>query len=208
MAGWRVIEHTGLTLVRLLQERLDVEFPPTGSIEVQLASPVSFPEIPTHLRPVVSLFLYRIAEHTETRNAPRQISAGGRRLRQPLGLELHYLVTAWARRSESLTMAEEAVAVSDEHRMLGVVLQTMYDNAEVGRSNLHDDPAGVWGPLDSMQIVKESLSLEDGYRIWDTSELPYRLSPSYNVRVLGLEASEGPEALRVGVAERALGSSQ
>ena len=35
----------------------------------------------------------------------------------------------------------------------------------------------------------ESLPVEDHYRIWDSGELPYRLSVTYRVRVLALESN-------------------
>jgi hypothetical protein len=40
-----------------------------------------------------------------------------------------------------------------------------------------------------MQIVMESLPVEDHYRIWDAGEQSYRLSVTYRVRVLGLDPS-------------------
>ena len=36
----------------------------------------------------------------------------------------------------------------------------------------------------------ESLPLEDHYRIWDASDVPYRLSLTYVARVVGLSPTE------------------
>ncbi len=197
MADWRVVEYTGRSLVRLLQRRFDETITPAGTVGVQLASPVSFDNVPNAPRAMVTLFLFRISEHTEVRNSPRRVQPDGTVLRQPLALELNYLITAWGRRPND-QLDTEREAVLSEHRLLGVVMQALYEYGELGNADLvDDDPPSVWAPEDQLQIVKTSLTVDDYYRIWDTSELPYRLSVAYQVRVLGLDESRATGAGRV-----------
>ena len=70
-------------------------------------------------------------------------------------------------------------------------MQAFYDNGEVGTTDLFEDPMiPVWRAGDNLQIVLESLPVEDHYRIWDASELGYRLSITYRVRVANLDSAE------------------
>jgi len=106
-----------------------------------------------------------------------------------LVLELCYLVTPWGVRTEN-DPASDVAATHEEHRLLGLIMQCFYDHAEVSRAELYDQPNHpAWRPTDTVQIVMESLPIEDHYRIWDAGDLPYRMSTTYRVRVLGLDPS-------------------
>ena len=188
MASWQLIERTGQTMIRLLQQRLmDVGI---GGVRVLNVSTGAFNDLSTSNQPTISLMLYQVMENAELRNARKRVLPDGRLQRQPLALELCYLVTPWgARTSEGVE--DDATAVSEEARLLGLILQTFYSQAEVGTGDLFEDPAvPVWSAGDGLQIVLESLPVEDHYRIWDSSELGYRLSVTYRVRVASLEALE------------------
>lgn len=195
MATWQLIEHTSRTILRLIEAHLAVALP-GNTVEVKLATPHSFGSLKTSGRSTVSLFLYRVSEHTELRNSPQRKLADGSLRRSPLVLELSYLVTTWGAR-HSDPAANDAAAAFEEHKLLGIVMQCLFDHAEVARAELFEDPTRppVWGERDNLQVVLETLPIEDLYRIWDSSELAYQLSATYRVRVLGLESSE---ILRVG----------
>ena len=185
MATWQLIEHASLTLKRLLEQHVLATLN-APSVSVELATTQAFPDLKAATKPTITLFLYRCVENPELRNAPRRRLPDGRLVRQPLVLELCYMVTPWGVRGT--TNADDATATQEEHRLLGLVMQCFYDHAEVGRAELFDDPTTtVWQPTDTMQIVMESLPVEDHYRIWDAGELSYRLSVTYRVRVLGLD---------------------
>jgi Pvc16 N-terminal domain len=205
VATWQVIERTGQTLVQLLDQGFKLALPLAG-IKVQMATTSIFGELAETSVPTVTLLLYQVSQHAETRNAALRRGADGSVRRQPLGLELCYLVTPWGGRTQEGADVEET-ATREESRMLGVILQTLYDQAEITAAALYDEPMQpVWGPSDSLQIVLESLPLEDHYRIWDASELAYRVSLTYRVRVLGLEPVEELQAPRVIESEFRAGS--
>jgi hypothetical protein len=177
MVSWQLIERTGQTLVRLLEQRIaEVGI---GGVRVLNVSTGAYNDLATSSSPIISLMLYQVMENSELRNARKQVLPDGRLRRQPLGLELCYLVTPWgARASESVD--DDALAASEEARLLGLILQTFYSKAELGTADLFEDPAvPVWRAGDGLQIVLESLSVEDHYRIWDSSELGYHLSVTY-----------------------------
>ncbi len=188
MSGWHVIERTVQTLVRLLEQR--IELAGITGLSVQPITTASFDKISASSSPVISLLLYQVKENAECRNAPRRPGTGGQDFRQPLSLELGYLVTPWGSRSSD-TITDDSIAALEEARLLGLVLQTFYDHAEVGTAELYDDPlVPVWHAGDSLQIILESLPIEDHYRIWDASELGYRLSLTYRVRVTYLNSED------------------
>jgi hypothetical protein len=191
VANWHVIENTGLTLVALIERRLAREG--IANVTVSLVTTAAFTILAATPGPVISLFLYQVSGNSELRNlpAPPPLS-DGRQRRQPLPLELNYLVTAWGVRSSN-DVAGDAVAAQEEARLMGLVLQAFYDNAELGRSKLAE-AAGtpVWAPEDGLQIVMQTLPIDAHYRIWDAAELGYRLSLVYRVRVASLEATPEP----------------
>jgi hypothetical protein len=190
MATWQLIENASRTMVRLLENHLTVVLP-GSAIDVKLATPHSFAELKKVGKSTISVFLYRVTEHAEMRNNLQRRMPDGSFRRQPLVLEVYYLITTWGARGQNPAQNDAAAAL-EEHRLLGVVLQCLYDHAEVGRAELFDDPAkpSVWGDTDSMHIMLESLPVEEMYRIWDSSELAYQLSAAYRVRVLSLESLE------------------
>jgi hypothetical protein len=189
MASWQLITATGLTLVDLLQRRVQAITKFAGTVTVHLASAPSLKKLSQSSEPFITLFLYRIIDNAEMRNGPPRRFADGSTSRQPLPLELCYLVTPWASRSDD-TFTTDFAATQEEHDLLGLILQALYDHAEVGRSELVDNGSNtVWAPEDSLQVVLESLSIEDQYRIWDAAELGYRTSLAYRVRVIGLDSA-------------------
>lgn len=189
MADWRVIERTGQTLVRLLERRL-VQAGMSG-VDVRLLTPAGFQELATVTTPTISLFLYRVTENAERRNAPQRRAPDGTLRRQPLALELCYLVTPWGARGATPSVEGDAIATAEEARLIGLILQAFYDRAELATADLVEDPVTpVWEPGDGLQVMLDSLPIQDHYRIWDSSELGYHLSLSYKVRVAHLDTIE------------------
>lgn len=190
MATWQLIEHASRTVVRLIEAHLAAVMPGTP-VDVKLATPHSFGELKNVTTATVSLFLYRVTEHAELRNNLQQRRPDGTLRRQPMVLELYYMITTWGSRGQQ-PAANDAAATLEEHKLLGAVLQALYDAAEVPRAQLFDDPTKppVWGDQDALQITLDSVPIEDLYRIFDPGELAYQLSTTYRVRVLSLESSE------------------
>jgi hypothetical protein len=176
MAKFGVIADTGMTLVQLLKQGMEGVFPAGISVEVLLETPDKFDgHISPTAKPTVTVFLYRVAIHSEMRNAPRRVLANGTTTRPLLPLELSYLITPWAAQTQT------------EHLLAGRILQILYDHAELGPNELQGNS---WSPEDSVQLLLETLPTNEHYQIWDTTKLPYRLSLTYLARVLGIEPGE------------------
>lgn len=203
MANWHVIENTGLTLVDVLQRRVDLLLG-AGAVTVQLVTAAAFPMLAATVAPVISVFLYQVHGNAEMRNLMMRTRADGTRQRQSLPLELCYLVTPWGVRANA-DVPSDSVAAQEEARLLGAVLQACYEHAELGRADLFETAIQpVWSDVDSLQIVLESLPVETHYRIWDAAELGYRLSVVYRVRVVSLDPLAIAAGARVTDAEMAV----
>ena len=174
MAGPDVIRDTGDTLVAILQAGI----PPAvvNPAQILLATPDDFNGLQNPPQPTLTVFLYRIALHTATRNAARLTTPDGRVQRQPIPLELNFMITPWARDTRA------------ELLMAGRVLQVLHDIGEIGPANL---VGASWAATDSVQLVFDSLPLEDHYRIWDSNhDVSYRLSLTYTARVINIAATQ------------------
>lgn len=185
--------------MQLLERRIaQLAFPNVG---VGLVTASAFPTLAETDDPFISLFLFQIAGNAEMRNRRQALNPDGSYRRQSLPLELCYLVTAWGVRADE-DVASDSAAAAEEARLLGAVMQSFYDNAEVGRGDLFEQPAiPVWEPHDGLQIVMETLPVESHYRIWDAAELGYHLSLVYRARVASLDPVVEPPAPPVLAAE-------
>jgi hypothetical protein len=179
MARPNVIRDVGDTLVLLLQGGLGDLVQPTN---IYLAGADELGNVTYADAPVVTIFLYRIAVNAETRNGPRRTLADGSTTRPLLPIDLHFMLTPWTN------------VRGDEYHIAGRILQLLYDNAELGPTQLQGD---AWATGDSVQIVLESLPLDDHYRIWDSTDSTYRLSLTYLARVIGIEPGESTSESRV-----------
>jgi hypothetical protein len=122
----------------------------------------------------VTLFLFETSEDPSARNRPvrREIQPGSLVLHKPaMALDLRYLVTPWS--GDRTT----------DHRLLGRVMQFLYDNAILSGPALQ---GGLAGTEQALKITLMPLALEDRTRVWHSVQKPYRLSVVYGVRVVNL----------------------
>jgi hypothetical protein len=189
MARYTVIEDSSETLLAILGAAVQREFSGPATPTVQLAGPEDFEGLPPTASspPTLTIWLYRVAPEPIKRNGPRRVLADGSIGRPLLPLVLHYLITPWSR------------DVNTTHALAGLIAQAMYDRCEVGSTDLIGSAgrAAAWEEGDSIQVQMEDLSTEEIYRVWDSAEMPYRLSIGYRVQVVGVEPTESIAARRV-----------
>jgi hypothetical protein len=191
VADWRAVEAVSRTLQAILQRQCDRALG-AGMVRVQILSPASFDQLATTNELVVTVFLYRIEENRITRNQQVRVDLAGRRLRQPVTLELCYHITVWAARPSSpIPPATDETATREEQRIFGLLFQAIVANAELGSAELvNDEPVPVFSPDDTVQLVLESIPFEDQERLWKSANLTYRLSLQLRARVVGIEPEE------------------
>jgi hypothetical protein len=186
MADFRAIEGTTAALVRLLQASYTSE--DFGhDLLFQAYVPESFRQ---PMAAGVSVFLYRVVVDGVHRMPPGRFDPAGRRTHPHLPLDLHYLLTFWARDA------------SLEHRLAGWTLRTLEDTPLLPYGLLEAAAPGVFGPEETVQVVPAELSNEDLFRIWDVlGQSRYQLSVPVLARNV-LIASRRPEAEGEPVQER------
>lgn len=127
----------------------------------------------------ITLYLYRIGIDKHLRTAPDPRTPGQPESR-PLGLELHFLMTAWA------------ATAAAEHHLMSWAMRELHMAATYDRGRLR--PAALWRADETIQITPSELSHEDMMRIWDAMTPSYRLSVSYIARVVRVDALLAPTA--------------
>jgi hypothetical protein len=123
----------------------------------------------------------------EMRNSGRRLTGSGAAAKPPLPLELRFLITPWAQR------------VKDMYRLVGAIAQLFHDRAVLNRGDLS---GSSWQPDDTVEIVMESLPVEQHYDIWESTDIPYRLSLTYLARIIGIDSalvSGGPPVVSASV---------
>jgi hypothetical protein len=134
----------------------------------------------------ISLYLFRVIPSTVRRQLPGRVDAQGRRTRQPLPLDLHYLLTPWAR------------SAVRQHRLLGWALRTLEDTPTLpaGLLNHHASPeTDTFLPEETVTLVHEPLSLQDLLNIWEVGKPNLQVSTTYVARLVALESTLHEPAL-------------
>lgn len=128
----------------------------------------------------LSIWLYQITENEFLKNQPVLRNTGANSMQElPLALNLHYLITPFAPTPEA------------DHRLLGLSMQTLYDNAILPLRQPVEDIA------EELRIIFCRVSLEELTRVWEALREPYRLSVAYTVRVTRLDSRRMPQRARV-----------
>jgi len=128
----------------------------------------------------VSLYLYRVlATGVRRNNAPR-VTLAGQTVRPSLPIELHYLLTPWARSAER------------QHRLLGWALRTMDDMPTLDATFLNSfAPAGedTFRADETVTLVLEPISTQDLLNVWEVGKPNLQISVSYMANVVTLDGT-------------------
>ena len=164
----------------------------------------SEPAPDTGVAGVVAVTLVEVREDAASRNRPRTSnSSSGRNVsrKPPVALVLRYLLTPWSGTGESPDAGRKL-----EQRMLGRVVQVLYDDAILSEGDLEGVgepdpsavgvPTGLKGSNESLKVKLAPLSFEEQTRFWHAVQQKYRPSLTYDIRVVNLDpVDELSEAL-------------
>ncbi len=177
---YTVIADTGSTLLKILRENLTPE-PVLKPEMIGICSPAEKADLR------LALYLYSVEETGASRNVEMRQVGQGRLQYPPLMISLNYLLTAHS-------TAELNFRALDEHRILGRLMQVMYDNAIVRGSVLHGTLAEN---NEEMRITLNNISMEEMNKIWNFPNVPYKLSLAYRVGPLSVESKRVKDTRRV-----------
>ena len=158
--------------------------------------------------PQLNLFVYRVSLNPGWRNAgqPTRDSGGRRISAPPLGLDVHYLLTAYGREDfHAETLLGYGMHLLHERPFLDraairKALQWTPADAAVLPDAFRDPPnAGLADQFEALKISWEPLDLEEMSKLWSALQSHYRPSVGFQVTVVLIEApsAPGPDPLPV-----------
>lgn len=170
-----------------LRNLLVAKMQPKGKIGVTILAPDE-----SGSNPRINLFLYQVQENPAFKNLDWQLKRGSADtlVPPPLSLNLFYLLTPYAQNDSQTGNA-------DTHAILGEAMRVFYENPIVPKEYLED---GLQDAREQIQIILNTLDMEELARVWSTFTQPFRLSVLYQVSVVqidALPASERPLPQRV-----------
>jgi hypothetical protein len=126
----------------------------------------------------ISLYLYRVAINSTRRNLPPRLAPDGRRYRPSLPLDLHYLLTPWAK------------TAARQQRLLGWSMRVLEDTSilPTGLLNHYVPETEIFPPNETVELVFEPLSLQEIVNIWDVFKQNLQLSVAYVARMITIDS--------------------
>lgn len=182
MANYRAIAAIGAALRGLIRDRYPRDEFGTG-LDILLYETRDF-ESP--MQDGFSVYLYRVAVNGTVRNRAPRRAPDGRRFRPSLPLDLHFMITPWAR------------DVEQQLRMLGWVMRLMEDTGVLssGHLNHYLPETDTFAPHEGVELVCDPLSLSDYLTLWDRLRPRLPASATYTLRSVLLDSevpvAEGP----------------
>jgi Pvc16 N-terminal domain len=188
VSGALAVASATAVLVDLLENRLIQREVANsiGSVTVTALPPDRI-SIGADERSGLNLFLYRVSADTHWRREESSSRDSAARAAPPLGLHLHYLLTAYGEREYEAEI------------LLGYAMQALHetprlDNAAISASLVPAADAGHHvtptraalaaydsAGLQQLCIIPEFLSMEDMSRLWSSLQARYRPSMTYLV---------------------------
>lgn len=182
MASVQAIAVVGNTLRNLLVDACPRELFPGAQFRlVQSANLLQAPF--TDLG--VTIYLYRVAFSASRRNLPPRTRPTGERLKPSTPLDLHFLITAWARSAEQqwALLACAIRTLEDTNVLPAGILNQHAGSAPNGHS-----PA-VFNDDETVELVGESLSLQDMVAAWEIAKANQQPSVSFVVRSVLIDSN-------------------
>ncbi|HYV11956.1 MAG TPA: DUF4255 domain-containing protein [Pyrinomonadaceae bacterium] len=174
MGTFQAIAATGQAMLGLLSDAVPRDQFPNAQFELYQMSNFQQP-----MEEGISLFLYRIAANTSRRNLPPTTGPDGRRFRPPIPIDLYYIATAWA-----------PTAVRQQ-RLLGWAIR-MFEDVPVlptGLLNNYGPEPEIFKQGETVEIILDSLTLQDLNNFWGVSKSSLQLSVGYIARMLFIQSS-------------------
>lgn len=126
----------------------------------------------------VTIYLYRVDFSTTRRNLPPRYQPNGDRYKPSTPLDLHFLITAWARSAEQQwALLAWAIRTFEDASMLPAGML----NQNAGSSPDGVSPE-VFHENEAVELVGETLSLQDLVAAWEVAKTNQQPSASFVVR--------------------------
>lgn len=175
MATYAAIAATSEAIVGLLRRARPKDEFTKAAFEVYQGNDFESP-----MNEGISLYLYRVSVNLSRRNLPPTVTPEGRRMRPPIPLDLHYLLSAWGQSYDT------------QHRLIGWAIREIENTPVIpaGVLNSTGPESDVFRPEETVEIICDPLPLPDMINLWETlkpkSNRP--LSVNYVARMVAIES--------------------
>ena len=141
--------------------------------------------------PQLNVFLYQTVINAAWRNMdmPRQVRPG--EVAPPaLALNLHYLVTAYARGDN------DNDDTASGNLLMGGAMSVLHDHAILGRQEIRDalGDSNLADQVERIRITPLALSIDEMSRLWATFHTAYRISAAYECAVVLIDSQQAGRA--------------
>ena len=175
MASHAGIAGTCEAIVRLLRSNFDPAEFNNATLDFQVYVADNF------LQPMdqgVSLLLYRVYHNGTHRTPPGRV-VNGQQQRTKLPVDLHFLLTAWAK------------TASRQHEIAGWMMRVLEDNPILPASLLNAYQPDVFPEEEAVEVSLAELTTEDLFHIWEVMiQHVYQLSVPYVARRVEIESRQ------------------
>lgn len=125
----------------------------------------------------VSVFLYRVYANGSLRTPPGRIGPDGRRQPHMLPLDLHFLLTAWAKEA------------SLQHAIAGWMMRILEDTPSLPPGLLNHRYQGTFQADETVELCLTELTTEELFHIWEVIvNNAYQISVPYVARNVRIES--------------------
>lgn len=181
MANYRAIAAASQAILGLLSSAAPRPEMSTASFSLYQARDFQNP-----MEEGISLFLYHIGAGSGNRNSAARPGPDGKRYRPSLPLDLHYLLTPWAKTAQKQqVLLGWAIRVLEDTPILPSALLNHYASAV---DTFHDG--------ETVEIVFSPASIQEVTNVWEMAPANRQPSVTYVARMLTLDSdlalSEGP----------------
>jgi hypothetical protein len=174
MASYEAVSAVSSAIIHLLESQYQPEDFDDNQLEFKVYVAKDFAN---PMDAGVSVFLYRIYPNGTHRTPAGRLDAFGRRLRTQLPLDLHFLLTAWAKDA------------SLQHTIAGWMMRVLEDVPSFSAGLLNSTFDNVFHADETVEIGLTELSTEELFRIWEViGEKAYQLSIPYVARTVRIES--------------------
>lgn len=177
MATYRGIAAVSDAIVHLLES----QYSPTDfdGASLQFKVYVARDFVASPMQAGVSVFLYRIYANSTHRTPAGRLNPDGTRQRTMLPLDLHFLLTAWAKDA------------SLQHEIAGWMMRLLEDTPSLPPGLLNHRYAGTFHEDESVELCLTDLTTEELFRIWEVIvNNAYQISVPYVARNVRIESMQ------------------
>ncbi len=198
MSSPLALAATTAVLRNLLDNGMVDAGPAVGAVTVTAVAPDSIKLDDPALGPRLNLFLYRVSPNQGWANAalPSYAADGTRQTNPPLALDLHYLVTAYAKSDfQAEILLGYAMSLLHERPVLDrAAIRTALSPSPLGPSILPPAfqalaAADLADQAEAVTITLEPLDTEEMSRLWSAIQAHYRPTAAYLASVVLIQST-------------------